>query len=602
MSTEERRTFLAQAAAMAAACWLHAPAGAAEAGRKKILRTAFKTAEVGFDLPQVSDQTSVTVASHIFEPPLTYDYLARPAILKPLTAASLPEVSADFKHFVFTIRPGIFFNDDAAFKGKKRELVAEDYVYSIKRYYDPRIKTEHLYQFETAKLLGLSELRNEALKSKQAFNYDRAVSGLRTLDRYRFEVRLAEPDPRFPHLFANANYSAAVAREVIETYGDDIAAHPVGTGPFRLKSWRRSSLIVLERNPSFREQIFESLGAPAGLTQAEEAGRYLAGKKLPLLDEVHASIITESQPHWLAFAGGDLDLVEMPTAVARLAVPNGRLAPNLQKRGVQIFKSHGSDISFSYFNLEDPQIGGYTPERVALRRAVVLAYDNAEETRSVYQGQALPAQSMLPSLIYGYEADLRSEAGQPDLARAQALLDLYGYTQRDAAGYRLHPDGSPLTLRRAGGETARDRQIQELWKKRMDAVGLRMEFETATFGELIKKALAGQLMIWGYVWDLGSPDGDFLLGMGYGPNAGQSNDARFQLAVFDRLYERQRLLPDGSERLALMHQATRLMLAYLPYHPHNYPIRIDMSSAQVRGFLRHPFTRDRWRFVDIVDA
>ena len=595
-----RRGFLTQAAAVA--CWLHAPAHAdAAAGRKKtkILRTAFNAAEVGFDLPQVSDQTSVTVASNIFEPPLTYDYLARPAVLKPLTAAALPEVSADAKHFVFTLRPGIFFADDPVFKGKKRELVAEDYVYSIKRFYDPRIKTEHLYQFETAKVLGLSELRNEALKTKQPFNYDQPVAGLRALDRYRFEVRLAEPDPRFVHLFASANYASAVVREVVEAYGDDISAHPVGTGPFRLKSWRRSSLIVLERNPNFREQLFESVGAPVGHAQAEDVGRYLAGKKLPLLDEVHISIITEAQPRWLAFAGGDLDLVEMPTAVARLAMPRGRLAPNLQKRGVQAFPSHGADIAFSYFNMEDPQIGGYTPERVALRRAIVLAFDNTEETRLVHQGQALPAQSMLPAMLYGHQADLRSEAGLADLARAQALLDLYGYNKRDAQGYRLHPDGSPLTLKRAGSESARDRQIQELWKKRMDAVGLRMVFETATFGELIKKALAGQLMIWGYTWDLGSPDGDFLLGMAYGPNAGQSNDARFKLAAFDRLYERQRLLPDGPERLALMHQATRLMLAYLPYHPHNYPIRVDMCSAQVRGFLRHPFTRDRWRFVDM---
>ncbi|MBT9492752.1 MAG: bicyclomycin resistance protein [Paucibacter sp.] len=598
MST--KRGFLTQAAAVA--CWLHTPAFAegVDGKKLKILRTAFNSAEVGFDLPQVSDQTSVTVASNIFEPPLTYDYLARPAVLKPLTAAGLPEVSADFKHFVFSIRPGIFFSDDAAFKGQPRELVAEDYVYSIKRFYDPRIKTEHLYQFETAKVLGLSELRQQALKSKQAFDYDRPVTGLRALDRYRFEVRLAEPDPRFVHLFANANYASAVAREVVEAYGDDIAAHPVGTGPFRLKSWRRSSLIVLERNPSFRTQVFESVGAPAGHAQAAGVASYLAGKQLPMLDEVHVSVISENQPRWLAFAGGDLDLVEMPTSVARLAMPNGRLAPNLQKQGVQAFASHGADIAFSYFNMEDAQIGGYSPEKVALRRAVVLAYDNAEETRLVYQGQALPAQSMLPAMLYGHEAELRSEAGQADPARAQALLDLYGYDKRDAEGYRLHPDGSPLILRRAGGETARDRQVQELWKKRMDAVGLRMQFETATFGELIKKALAGQLMIWGYVWDLGSPDGDFLLGMGYGPNAGQSNDARFKLAAFDRLYERQRLLPDGPERLALMHQATRLMLAYLPYHPHNYPIRVDMAAAKVRGYLRHPFTRDRWRFVDVL--
>ncbi|MCV2351702.1 ABC transporter substrate-binding protein [Paucibacter sp. Y2R2-4] len=596
-----RRRFLSQGAALAGSTCLAAPALAASAAenKRKVLRTAFNSAEVGFDLPQVSDRTSVEVASHIFEPPLTFDYLARPVLLKPLTAASLPEVSADFKHFVFTIRPGIYFADDPAFKGKKRELVAEDYVYSIKRYYDPRIKTEHLYQFETARLLGLTELRNQALKNKTAFDYDKPVAGLRALDRYRFEVRLAEPDPRFVNVFASSNFTAAVAREVVEAYGDDIMAHPVGTGPFRLKSWRRSSEIVLERNPNFREQFFESDGPAVGDADAARAAQELAGKRLPLLDEVRVSIINEAQPRWLAFLGGELDLVEMPVDVARLALPNGRLAPNLQKRGVRALSSHGADIAFSYFNLEDPQIGGYTPEKVALRRAIVLAYDNAEETRLVLQGQALPAQSMLPTLIYGHEPELRSEAGLTDPARAQALLDLYGYDKRDPEGYRLNPDGSPLTLRRAGRETARERQLHELWKKKMDAVGLRMQFETATFGELIKKALVGQLMIWGYTWDLGSPDGDFLLGMGYGPNAGQSNDARLKLAEYDRIYERQRVLPDGPERLALMHKATHLMLAYMPYHPHNYPLRVDMLQKEVRGFVRHPFNRDRWRFVDM---
>ena len=229
MST--RRRFLHQGAALAGSSCLTLPAMATANAepQRKVLRTAFNSAEVGFDLPQVSDQTSVTVASNIFEPPLTFDYLARPVVLKPLTAASLPEVSADFKHFVFTIKPGIYFADDPAFKGKKRELVAEDYVYSIKRYYDPRIKTEHLYQFETAKLLGLSELRNQAIKHKTAFDYDKPVAGLRTLDRYRFEVRLAEPDPRFVNVFASSNFTAAVAREVVEAYGDDIMAHPVGT-------------------------------------------------------------------------------------------------------------------------------------------------------------------------------------------------------------------------------------------------------------------------------------------------------------------------------------------------------------------------------------
>ena len=110
----------------------------------KVLRYAFPIAETGFDPAQISDLYSRTVAANIFEAPLTYDYLSRPARLKPQTAAALPEVSDDGKRFVFEIRPGIFFADDPAFKGVKRELTAADYVYAVKRHYDPQFKSPSL--------------------------------------------------------------------------------------------------------------------------------------------------------------------------------------------------------------------------------------------------------------------------------------------------------------------------------------------------------------------------------------------------------------------------------------------------------------------------
>ncbi len=593
-----RRGWLQGSLALAASPWAAAQADGSRS--KKILRTAFNSGEVGFDPPQVSDQTSVIINAHIFEPPLTYDCLARPALLRPLTAAALPEISDEARRFVFTLQPGIFFSDDPAFKGRPRELVAQDYVYSIKRFFDPRLKTEHLYQFENAQILGMSALRQRALKAKTGLDYDSPVEGLRALDRYRFELRLAQSDPRFIHVFANAGLTGAVAREVVEAYGADLMAHPVGTGPFRLKSWRRGSLTVLEKNPGFREQRFDSV-APAGDAQAQAMAQRLAGQRLPLVDEVHVSIIEEEQPRWLAFAGGELDVLEMPPGVAPMAVPGGRLAPNLAARGVQARQTVGADVKLSYFNFDDPQIGGFTPEKVALRRAIALAYDNAAEIRLVFKGQAVPAQSLLPPAVYGHDPQLKSEMSAADLPRARALLATYGYKDADGDGYLENPDGSRLTLRMAGTSNSRQRAINELWKKRMDALGLRMEFETGQFGELIKKALAGQLMMWGYSWNSSSPDGDFFLGMGYGPNSGQSNDARMQLPAYDALYRRQRALPDGPERQAAMRDANRMMLAYVPYLAHWHAIRVDLSQKRVHGFWRHPFARDWWRFVDMGD-
>ena len=299
-----RRQVLVAGSAGATASVLGAKPGpdaaAASSRAAKTLRVAFNTAEVGFDPPRVSDQSSLRINAHIFEAPLSYDLLARPAQLVPLTAAQLPEVSADFRRFVVTLQRGIYFADDAAFKGQRRELVAADYVFSIKRYYDPAVITEHLYLFENEKILGLSELRQQVLKDKRPFPYGLEVAGLRALDRYRFEVVLADPSPRFSALLA-AGVVGAVAHEVVQAYGSELMAHPVGTGPFRLTQWRRGSRIVLERNPGFREQRFATLArfGPDDPPHLQAAARHLAGARAPLLDRVEVQIITEAQPLWL---------------------------------------------------------------------------------------------------------------------------------------------------------------------------------------------------------------------------------------------------------------------------------------------------------------
>ncbi len=578
---------------------LGAAGSSAFAAPRKVLRAAFITAESGFDPPQVSDNPSLTVIDLIFEAPLSYDPLARPAKLVPQTAAALPEVSADFKHFVFTLRPGIFFADDPVFKGRPRELVAADYVYAIKRFYDPAIKTERLYVFENAKLLGLSELRKQALATRTPFPYDTDVAGLRALDRYRFEVRLAEPAPRFAHVLAGTGSAGAVAREVVEAYAADLMAHPVGTGPYRLAEWRRSSRVVLERNPRFREKRFNSV-APEGDEQAAATALALAGRRLPIVDRIEVSVIEESQPRWLAFLGGEIDTINLPPAFAPLAMPGGTLAPYLAKRGVRARQTLGASVSHTFFNFDDPQVGGYTPERVALRRAIALGYDNAGDIRLIYNGQALPAQSMIAPHNYGFDATLKSEMSEHSPARANALLDLYGYA-RGADGLRRHPDGSPLLLRKASASDQRSRRLNELWQKRMAAIGLRMVFEVGPFAELIKRSLAGTLQMWGFNWTNG-PDGEFFLGLAYGPNADQSNDARFRLPAFDALYQRQTVMADGPERLAVMREATKLMLAYMPYLAHVHPIDVDLSHARVRHLIRHPFKSSWWDFTDLAAA
>ena len=590
---------LAFATALALALAWATPVEAQQASAPKVLRVVFNGSESGFDPPQVSDVVSAAVVTSLFDAPLTYDYLARPAKLKPLTAMAMPEVHDGHTRFVFTLRPGIFFTDHPAFKGRPRELVAADYVYSIKRYFDPVTRSPTLFHWENVGLLGLGELRRQALETKQPFNYDTEVPGIRALSRYSFEVRLARPAPRLPYLFATPSISGAVAREVIEAHPGDTMRHPVGTGPFKLGSWTRSSRIVLERNALHQHSVHDEQAAE-GDAAGQAIAQQMRGRQLPMLDRVEVAIIEEAQPRWLAFLNGELDILWVPPEFITRAAPNNQLAPNLAKQGVQMRQLVIPITRHVYFGMESPMVGGLAPEKVALRRALALAYDVQREIELVRHGQMVPAQSLMPPGVSGYDAKLKSEMGTHDTARAKALLDLYGYTDRDGDGWREMPDGSPLVLELTTEPTQLARQLQGLWKKAMDGVGVKINFRVGAWPENIKASRAGKLMMWTTGWSAAIPDGNYFMDLLYGPNKGQANASRFNLPAFDALHERQRVLPDGPERDALIHQGMKLALAYMPYKASGHDIQTWLMQPAVQGYMPHPFMRDFWRYVDLA--
>ena len=568
----------------------------------KTLRYAFLIAETTFDTAQVSDLYSRTVLAAIHEAPFEYEYLARPVRMRPNTAAALPEISDDFKTFTIRLKPGIHFADDPAFKGQRRELVAEDYVYTIKRFYDPRWKSPNLYLLENAQILGLSDLRKKALETKQPFDYDTPVEGVRALDRYTLQIKLGIATPRFMQNFTDASFMGAVAREVVEHYGERIGDHPVGTGPFRLAEWRRSSRIVLERNPGYRDVRYKE-EAPAGDERIARVAGQLEGRRLPFIDRIVISIIEEPQPRWLAFLNEEHDLLDqLPNDFATTVIPNNRLAPNLAKRGITMDRNPRPDVAVSFFNMEHPLVGGHAPHKVALRRAISLAVDVDREIALVRRGQAIPAQGPIAPTTYGYDPKLKTTLSDFSRPRAKALLDMHGYVDRDGDGWREQPDGRPLVLRYATQPDQQSRQLIEQWQKNMTAVGLKIEFDTQKWPENLKASRTGKLMMWGVGWLAGNPDGDTFLALGYGPNKGQANHARFDLPAFNALYERQRRLPDGPERLAAMHDAARLMIAYMPYRVHVHRFVTDLAHPWVVGYRRNGFVREFFKYIDIDTA
>jgi len=596
MKRLQRIAVLGVLAGAAMCAWAQADA---TSSAPKVLRYSFRIAETGFDPAQVSDLYSRTIAANIFDAPLQFEFLARPYRYRANTLAELPQVSPDFKTFTFRVKPGIYFADDTAFNGRKRELVAADYVYSWKRHYDPRWKSQNLYILENAQILGLSELRRELMAAKKPFDYDREVDGLRVIDKYTFELKTAEPNPRLLLEFTDGSAWGAVAREVVEAYGDRIMEHPVGTGPFRLAQWRRASQVVLEKNPGYRDEYYDE-EAPADDPVAQAAVAKNRGKKLPLVDRVEIAIVEENQPRWLAFLRGDHDILwEVPAEYADIAMPNNELAPHLKKRDVTMVRYPRPEVSYSYFNMEDPVVGGYTPDKVALRRAISLAVDLDKEIRLVRKSQAIPSQGPIAPETWGYNPKLKTEMSDFDRPRAKALLDMFGYVDRDGDGWREQPDGSPLVLEYSTQPDQQARQLTELWRKNMDAIGLRIEFRIAKWPENLKQSTAGKLMMWGLGWSAGAPDGETFLSMGYGGNKGQANKARFDLPAFNKAYLAQKVLPNGPERQAAMDEAQRLMVAYMPAKLHVHRIWTDLAQPWVIGYHRNNFVREFWKWVDV---
>ena len=582
-------------AACAALLALAAPAVQAQPDPNKVLRVAFLIAETGFDPQASSDVYSNYVNRVMFDALYRYDYISRPHRIVPNTAAALPEIAKDGMTWTIRVKPGTHFADDPAFGGKKRELTAADYAFAWKRILDPKTRSPALELFD-GKLVGMDALVAKA-KATGKFDYDAPVEGLQVVDRYTLRLKLTEP---YYDLLADLTTtgSAAVAREVVEKYGDAsgwVMANPVGTGPYRLKEWRRGQKIVLEASPTFRDVRYPESSDPADRALMAK----FKGRKLPMIGTIDISVIEEASPRLQAFEKGALDYVEVPVdLVANVLEPGNVLKPRFRQAGVALQRGIIPGITYTWFNMEDPVVGGYEKEKVALRRAIGMAYNVDEEAQVIRQGQAEWASQVIPPGVSGHDPKFTGNT-KYDPAAAKALLDRFGYVDRDRDGWRDQPDGKPLVLKKGTVPSPLERQYDELWKRNMTAIGVKIEFVTQKWPDLLKMARGGQLQMWQLGNRSTTTEGYGFLGLLYGPNAGLANLARFRQADYDRLYKASKQLPDGPERAKLMREMSQIVAAYAPWKINAYRYENVLVYPWVEGYKLNVFNLHPWQYLDI---
>ena len=562
---------------------------------KKVLRYVFPVAETGFDPAGVHDLYSAHVNGSIFETLFTYDYLASPAKLVPRTAAALPEVSPDGLTYTIRLQKGIYFAADPVFKGKKRELTSADYVYTFKRLLDPSLHSPNSWLLD-GRILGMEALLKQAQKTGK-FNYDQSVAGLQTPDRYTLVIRLTSPDQNFPMLLAHQP-AGAVAREVIEKYRDKagfVMGHPIGTGPYMLSRWTPGSRIILKANPDFRSFVWNF---KASTPEDQKIVKAMQGKKMPQIGEIDIQVMEEGQSRWLSFIKDEVDLFALDGELTVQALQNGKLKPELVKKGVQLSRITDPSIDYHYWNMQNPIVGGLSKDKIALRRAMAMAFSADNYINILQKGDSQKLQAPIPSGVVGYDPNYRSSIPY-SVKAANLLLDRYHYKVA-ADGWRTQPNGKPLVIEMTlSGNNLRSQQQAEFWKKTLDSIKIKMTTKSMPFAEALKLEKQCKTMFKASAWIADYPDADNFMQLFYGKNIKITNNGCVKIPEYDHLYEQAQKMIPSPERDAIYAKMSRLLEVYMPVQVIGARYRNILAQPRVIGFKKHPILPAEWMYIDI---
>ncbi len=518
----------------------------------QVLNLVVSSQVKGMDPIYANDRYSSNEVARVYEGLLEYHYLKRPYTLKPNLAESMPKVSSDGLTYTFKVKKGIKFQDNAAFSGGKgRELVAEDFVYSIKRLADPKLQGLGWWLLD-GKLKGLNEWRKKYSELPQT-DYSEEVEGLKVIDRYTLQFKLAKPFPQFLYSLAMP-FTFAVAKEVVDKYGKEFLNHPVGTGSFMIKDgvFKQSKKIVYLKNPNFREKKFPCEASDEFKAIADES----CGQTLPLVDKVIVNIIEEDQPRWLNFQRGKVDFVSVPKDNFDTAIPDAKnLSEDFRKKGINLIISPSLDVTYTAFN-HDLELFKNTK----LRQAMSLAYDIKTANKLFYNDTALPAQSVIPPGIAGhdksYESPHRGKGTVENMERAKKLLSEAGYPK--GKGLREITYDCP--------NSTVSRQIGEYFKKQMAKIGVKVKVVLNPWPELQKKITTRQVMTYGIAWGADYPDAENFLQLLYGPNkAPGANGSGYDNPEFNKIFKKAAVQQHGPERTKLYEKLNRIAAEEVPW-------------------------------------
>jgi oligopeptide transport system substrate-binding protein len=537
------------------ACSTEPTPGAAAPGGLKIYRHAMDQAPASLDPTQAANVYANHVVVNAYDTLYAYKYLARPYALKPNLAADFPEISPDGLVYRIPLKRGVHFVDDPAFPGGKgREVVAEDFVYSLKRQFDPANQPQGAW-FWAGRIVGLDEWK------AAGSDYDQPVAGLRALDSHTVEIRLTRPYPQLLDTLAQG-YSAVVPREAAEAYGKGLGIRPVGSGPFRVIAYD-STRVLMERNPGFRREPFdlEAEGYDPE-TQAFTGVAALQGQVPPFVDRLEIQFIKEPSAAWSSFTkGNEVQFTGIPVEQIDRVLESRdpiRLRPEYAEK-YHFHSGVEAGFVFTTFNMDFPGFGYHPdPEQArrnkALRCAIIKAYDWEARNESWYFGLGKVFPGIITPASPEFDPDLPRDSVTRDVPGARRLLAENGWT----------PENLPvLTYGSTAGVT--ERLFFEQFRAWMLEIGWPREKLVqktyATFGDISRAWKRSELPMAAKGWGLDYPDAENTLQLFYGPNSSPgSNDANYRNPDYDALYEQSSVMLPSPERTAIYRKMNQMVI------------------------------------------
>ncbi len=531
-------------------------------------------------IPMIADATSLDPAfaetrytaiavGQVYESLLEYEYLVRPHTLKPLLASEMPTVSKDGLTYTFKLKKGAKFTDHEAFAGGKgRAVVAKDFVYSFLRICDPKLNSPGYWIFD-GHIKGIAEWRKAQEKAAKV-DYDNAPEGFKAIDDETLAITVTKPYPQLLFVLAMP-YGHVVPREVVEKVGPDFNNNPVGTGPFKFVKWTRNSTIEYVKNPDWHGQTYPSVGDEDAKAQGLLAD---AGKPLPFADKLELKVFVESQPMWLNFMSGQIDMTSIPKDNYKAAInPETRdLVADLKAKGLGLTKEPEPDLVYISFNHEDPVIkkGGAN-----LRKAISLAMNKQKVIDIFRNGRALIAQTLVPPGLAGYDAAFVSPYSKYDIEEAKKYLAKAGF-----------PEGKGLPeINYETSNGSDSRQLSENLQKELEVIGVKLRVNLNTFSELSTKLNTKKAQMWGIAWGADYPDAENFLQLIYGPNKSPGpNAANYDNPKYNALFDKMKQMQDSPERRKIIRQMLDIFVEDLPFVPESHRITYELQQPWFKNY------------------